>query len=163
MCVDYSGYGIGGIMKAVDKLKSQGRSYAKEEKKCEGGIQSKHKRNISDNKFKIVNLILTVRIDFIQKRIDFQWKLDSTRGQVSIKRNSRKSKPEKSIVTGIVISHAMPIAVSVLVCKFFIPFPDTMVPAIPEDKTCVVLTGNPNMLEIEIVLAAIRLAVTPWA
>jgi hypothetical protein len=67
------------------------------------------------------------------------------------------------IVTGKVISHAIRIPLTVFILRFLIPFVATIEPATPEDSTCVVLTGTPNIVESPIVVAATRLALAPWA
>ena len=65
--------------------------------------------------------------------------------------------------TGNVSNQAMAIFLIVLACKFLIPLLATIDPAIPDDNTCVVLTGNPNQVEIPIVEAATNSALAPCA
>ena len=59
------------------------------------------------------------------------------------------------MVTGSVTSQAKPIFLMVFPCKFFNPSSATIVPAIPELNTWVVLTGSPKTDEALMVLAAI--------
>jgi hypothetical protein len=46
--------------------------------------------------------------------------------------------------TGKVKNQAISMFLTVSPCKFLMPLEATIEPAIPEDKTCVVLTGNPK-------------------
>lgn len=56
-------------------------------------------------------------------------------------------------VMGMVIIHAIAIFLTVFIRRFFF-FLATIVPAIPDVRTWVVLTGNPIKVESPMVLAA---------
>lgn len=57
------------------------------------------------------------------------------------------------IVIGSVIIHAIPIDLTVSICKFFIHHVAAIVQATHDESTCVVLTGNPKKEEKTIVKA----------
>ena len=66
-------------------------------------------------------------------------------------------------VTGKVNNQAVAIVAIVLRCKFFRPPIPTILPATPDDSTCVVLTGSPSPLLMPIVPAATNSAAAPYA
>ena len=65
------------------------------------------------------------------------------------------------ITTGRVRNHAIRIFLTVSGCRFFTPLLATMLPAIPEESTCVVLTGKPYRDDKPMVLAATISALAP--
>ena len=76
---------------------------------------------------------------------------------------NKNNKNAKVIATGKVSIHASAIFFSVPLFKLPLP-PDAIIdPAIPLDKTCVVLTGKPNQVLNPIVEAAIISEVAPCA
>lgn len=77
--------------------------------------------------------------------------------------NSKKSRNPIKILTGKVKIHANAILTIVFFCRFFTPPEATILPAIPEDRTCVVLTGKWKKVESPMVEAAINSAVAPSA
>lgn len=58
------------------------------------------------------------------------------------------------MLTGTVSIHAITMCMMVSFWIFLIPHVATMLPAIADDKTCVVLTGIPSRVLTPIVLAA---------
>lgn len=65
------------------------------------------------------------------------------------------------MVTGSVSIHASKMFLMVSGLRFFIPFEATMLPAIPDDNTCVVLTGSLKNVANPMVLAATNSAEAP--
>lgn len=76
-------------------------------------------------------------------------------------RNAQYSVPASTMDTGSVSTHAISKLRTVAHCN-----PDrlaTMVPATPEESTCVVLTGRPNPSAAPMVTMAVISAAAPWA
>ena len=67
------------------------------------------------------------------------------------------------MVTGSVNTQAITIFLTVPPCRFFMPLDATMVPAIPELNTCVVLTGHLYAVAKPMVIDAINSADAPCA
>src|SRR3982750_4427023 len=75
--------------------------------------------------------------------------------------NSQYRLPDSRIAAGSVSTHAINRLRMVFICN---PPPlATMVPATPDDNTCVVDTGKPNMSAAPIVNIATVSAEAPWA
>lgn len=71
--------------------------------------------------------------------------------------------PPIKIVAGRVSTHAHAMAVMVFLRRLLTPPEATIVPAIPDDNTWVVLTGKPNEELTPMVAAAQISALAPWA
>ena len=61
-----------------------------------------------------------------------------------MRRKSKKSRAESRMVTGSVITQEIRMFRTVFFCRFFFPLPTIIVPATPEERTCVVETGSPK-------------------
>lgn len=80
-----------------------------------------------------------------------------------IQRRITKIVADKRIETGKVSTQAKAIFLTVPPCRFLIPFEATIVPAIPDERMCVVETGNFTAVEIPIVIEAVNSAIAPCA
>lgn len=80
-----------------------------------------------------------------------------------MERSNRNRPPETTTVTGNVSIQAMKMLRMVFFCRFLMPLLATMLPAMPDDNTCVVLTGRPNDVESPMVVAATNSEEAPWA
>src|ERR1041385_8967699 len=67
------------------------------------------------------------------------------------------------ITTGNVRNQAIRILRTVSGWRFFTPLLATILPATPEESTCVVLTGHPKLDDKPMVIAAAASALAPWA